>query len=399
MASSKRILVSAGDPSGDLILASLVRAMREGAPNTSFEFVGLCGPASEAEGVKPLASAKDVAVVGISEVLRNIRKIFGTLDLLRAELPRVDSLLCLDFPDFNLRLAAMARNQKVPTDYIIAPQVWAWRHGRLPQISRCVRRMYPVLPFEEELFRNAGIDARFLGHPIRDMLPPRARREARKEFDLKPEDYCLAILPGSRSTEIRRHLPLFLDAWDELERFEKRRGFEPPRHALLPMAPGWDELSIEALLSDKDRARLRHRITYGWRFVRDSRRALMAADFGWIVSGTASLEAALYMLPHVLVYRLSRLSAFLIRASSQYFRPGEGFAGLPNILLGRETIPELLQDQLDPKRLALETFELRHDNTRLTELNRSLRYLPKKLGNPGAITRMAEDLLHLWGAR
>lgn len=394
---TRRVLVSAGDPSGDLILAAVIRHLKAHNQGEPLEFVGLCGPASEAEGAQIIASAKDVAVVGISEVLRNLRKIFGVLDRLKAEIPRCQSVLCVDFPDFNLKLAQLARRQGCPVDFIIAPQVWAWRSNRLPQIARAVRRLYPALPFEESIFRDAGVDARFLGHPIRDMLPPRNRREARKEIAADPDDRVICVMPGSRRSEIERHLPLMLEAWERFAQLERQAQFRTRNVAVLPLAPGWTREGWFELLKPEDQARFQRFEAEGvWRVVPDSRRALMAADFGWIVSGTATLEAALYQVPHVLVYRLSGLSAFLIKALSTYFSDSSASAGLPNILLGRAVIPEILQDSLSAKRLAIESFELLHDPTRLDEIGKSLRYLPKKLGDPGATERIALDLLAAW---
>ena len=393
----KRILVSAGDPSGDLILAGVIRNIRELNPTETYEFVGLCGPASEKEGARSLASAKDVAVVGISEVLRNLKKIFGVLDILKKELAQCDSVLCVDFPDFNLKLSELARKQKVPVDFIIAPQVWAWRSGRLPKMKRLLRKIYPVLPFEEELLKDAGIDARFLGHPIRDLLPPKSRRTAREELNIQSAERLFCLMPGSRHSEILRHLPLFIEAWQRFEKMELAARTKTHDRVVVPIAPGWTQEGLMELLNPDYRALLQNWLDEKkWVFVTDSRKALMAADFGWIVSGTATLEAALYQVPHILVYRLSWSSAFLIRFLSHYFTDRDASAGLPNILLGKSVIPELLQEHVDAKRLAIESFELLHDPIRMAEIERSLRFLPKKLGDAGAIRRIAQDLSASW---
>lgn len=396
----KRIVVSAGDPSGDLILAEIVKRVHEAHPGV-YEFEGLCGPASEAAGVKIIAPAHEVAVVGISEVLKNLDRIYGVLGKLRERLPGATALLCVDFPDFNLKLADLARKANVPVDYVVAPQVWAWRSGRIPRVKKLVRRLYPALPFEEALFRDGGVDARYLGHPIRDLLPPKARRTTREAFGLAPDTRALCVMPGSRRTEIARHLPLFLDAWDEWQRLEARapRSYTPAplTVALVPIAPGWTKDAWLALSKPDVRSRLETKLQSGeWRLVDDSRRALMAADFGWIVSGTATLEAALYGLPHLLVYKLSALSARVIRLLSHYFSDPDAFAGLPNILLKRGVIPELLQHHVNARRVAAETHELLNDPSRLDEITKSLRYLPKKLGEPGATTRIATDLAARW---
>ncbi len=393
---TRRILVSAGDPSGDLILSHIVEALRKLSPEP-LEFEGLAGPQSAAAGVKLLAESSDVAVVGIWEVLARLRTIFGVLARLEARLPEVDSLLCVDFPDFNLKLAKMAQARGRPVDYVVAPQVWAWRGGRMPLIRRLVRRLYPALPFEEELFVDAGVSAKFMGHPLRDDLPPRNRMGAREEMGLARDASLLAVLPGSRIGEIQRHLPLLLDTWEQFRVLRRRRVLKGEWKALLPLAPGWDEPKFFGILKAPDAERLRALLASGeWVLARDSRRVLMAADFGWVASGTATLEAAYYQLPHILFYRLSGFSAFLIRRMSRYFTEEGGSAGLPNILLGRPVIPELLQDDLSPTRLAAESVELLTDPVRMNTLRKSLRFVPKKLGEVGVAERIAADLLAVW---
>ena len=399
----KRILVSAGDPSGDLILSKVIAELKEQASSRgdSIEFVGLCGPASQALGVKPLANAVDVAVVGLVEVVRNLRKIFGVLNRLSAELTRVDSVLCVDFPDFNLKLAEMAFKKKVPVDFVVAPQLWAWRSGRMPQLKRVLRTLYPALPFEETIFREGGVEARYMGHPIRDLLPPRARREARDQLKVAMDEFLVCVMPGSRRGEIDRHLPLLLEAIRELRVWGDRK-FRHLKVAqwkfVLPMAPGWTEERLLENIGDEHRRFVTDEIKAGrLLLISDSRRALMASDFGWITSGTATLEAAYYQLPHVLVYRLSWISAFLIRQMTSYFSDPNSAAGLPNILLGKKAFPEILQGSLTSRRLVLETLELLSDASRMALLRKDLRWIPGSLGKPGASVRIAQDLaLNLW---
>lgn len=400
---TRRILVSAGDSSGDLILSKVIESLRREAGDQKLEFVGLCGPACIAQGVKPLASSKDVAVVGIFEVLKKLKVIFHALDLLRNELSRVDSLICVDFPDFNLKLAGMAQKLNVPVDYIVAPQVWAWRSNRLPKMRRLLRRLYPALPFEENVFREAGLDARYLGHPIRDLLPPRARRPAREKLKAGPDDFIFCLMPGSRRSEIQRTMPILVESWKALAKIRANRslpGYPARWRAVVPVAPGWTADQLLEALGPKEKAQVRDYLARGeWLFHDDSHEVQMAADFGWITSGTATLEAAYYQLPHILFYRLSGLTAFLIQSLSSYFTHNKGMAGLPNILLGQPVIPELLQKDLQPQRLATETFELLGDRTRFNLLKKQLRFVPQRMGEPGATERIAQDLWRLWASQ
>jgi lipid-A-disaccharide synthase len=393
---AKKIVVSAGDPSGDLILAGVLKHLIERHPK-GFAFSGLCGPASQALGAKSIANSKDVAVVGIVEVLKNLPKIFRSLKALTDELKGAEALICVDFPDFNLRLAASARRMKIPVYWIVAPQVWAWRGGRLPHFARTVTRLYPALPFEEEIFREAGVETHFLGHPIRDLLPPKSRREAREFFEIDAQTRVFCIMPGSRTGEIARHTPIVAAAWTKFQQLEKRAREVIPTRVLVPLAPGWTKESWLEAIPKSAQEDVQHFLDSGtWTLVDDSRKAMQAADFGWIASGTATLEAALYGLKHVLFYKIHPLTATLLSSLSDYFADRDAPAGLPNILLGRNTIPELLQENLSGDRLAIETFELLRNAHKMDEMTKSLRYLPKRLGEAGATLRIAEDLLKVW---
>lgn len=400
-----QVLVSAGDHSGDLILSKIVSTLK-GAYGDQVEFLGLAGPLSQAAGVRPIGRAQDVAVVGIVEVVRNLNKIFSVLGSLESQLKNVDSVLCVDFPDFNLKLATMAKKQGKPVDYVIAPQVWAWRKSRLPKIKELIRRLYVALPFEKEIFLDAGVDAEFLGHPIRDALAPLNRRGAREALSLKENEFVFCIMPGSRHAEIKRHLPLLLKSWKMFCQISEQKGLNPSPDqtglhkkfkAVVAVSQG---LSAEAFLSHlkpKDREEAQALIESGqWSLVYQPHLAQMASDFGWIASGTASLEAAYYQLPHILFYKLSPISAWLIKSLTSYFSDADSFAGLPNILLRLPVIPEILQHEVSARRIAAETVELLSDNHRMTSIKKSLRFIPKKLGEAGASFRVAEDLAKLW---
>lgn len=398
MTAKHRVLVSAGDHSGDMILAKIVSTLK-GAYGDRVEFVGLAGPLSQAAGVKSIGRTQDVAVVGIVEVLRNLEKIFAVLGKLENELKNVDSVLCVDFPDFNLKLSGMAYKAGKPVDYVVAPQVWAWRGHRLPLIKKVVRKLYVALPFEKEIFVDAGINAEFLGHPIRDALAPLNRRAAREALKIAETDYVFCMMPGSRHAEIRRHLPLMLHAWTNFGRLAESKGLKLGlrRRVVVPVAQGMDASAFLAHAKSKDRKAIEALLASGeWTLVYQSHLAQMASDFGWVASGTASLEAAYYQLPHILVYKLSPISAWLIKSLTSYFSDPGSFAGLPNILLRLPVIPEILQHEVNDRRLAAETVELLMDSHQLANMKKSLRFIPKKLGEAGASFRIAEDLAKLW---
>jgi lipid-A-disaccharide synthase len=395
----KKILVSAGDPSGDQLLSNIIKTIHEKAPG-QFSFWGLAGPLCQRQGVEILVNAKDVAVVGGVEVIKNLGKILRSLQKLSSAMQTSDSLLCVDFPDFNFRMAAVAKKLGKPVDYIVAPQVWAWRSGRIKVMKSWLRRLYPALPFEQSLFREQGVDARFLGHPIRDLLPPRNRRGAREILKISESELILALFPGSRSAEIRRNLPLMIEAWTEFKKQKERWGLKQKWTGLLTMAQGWTLEEMASLIKEKDAAKLSELIgdqeNGEWKLSFQNHASLMASDFGWITSGTASLEAGYYQLPHVLMYKLNAVSARLLKSLSSYFSDPNSFAGLPNILLEKRIIPELLQSDLSARRLAIETLDILQDPHRLDTMRKYLRWIPKKLGEPGVSARIAEDLIGEW---
>ncbi len=391
--------MSAGDHSGDLILSKIVSTLLA-AYSDKVEFVGLAGPLSQAAGVQPIGRTQDVAVVGIVEVIRNLKKIFAVLAKLEAELKNVDSVLCVDFPDFNLKLSGMAKKLGKPVDYIVAPQVWAWRKHRLPQIKTLLRKLYVALPFEKEVFLDAGVNAEFLGHPIRDALAPLNRRVARETLKLGENDFVFCMMPGSRHAEINRHFSMLVKSWSLFNQLADQKGLDRKQkryRALIAVSQGQDADSFLSHLGSRDRARAESLIASGdWVLVFQSHLAQMASDFGWIASGTASLEAAYYQLPHILFYKLSPISAWLIKCLTSYFSDPNSFAGLPNILLRRLVIPEILQHEVSARRLAVETVELLLNTGKMNDMRKSLRFIPKKLGDAGVSFRIAEDLAKLW---
>jgi lipid-A-disaccharide synthase len=394
-----KILVSAGDPSGDLLLSKIISCLKVIAKkdNLELEFSGLCGEKSQAEGAKTLAEPKEVAVVGLTEVIRNLPRLFGILKKLGDQSHDSRLLISVDFPDFNFRLAEIVKKSKIPVCHIIAPQVWAWRSQRLSQIPKVVDALYPALAFEEELFRSVGTYARYFGHPLRDLLEPKNRRETRDFFKINESQKLWVWMPGSRKNEIREHYGLFLNAWEEIERQAPRYAYRLEKLEALKigvaLAPGWTEEGLDTFLKSSQ-LKIKKRLIQNGKlfFTSHSHKLLQAGDWGWVASGTATLEAGFYQLPHILVYKLSRFSAFLIKNMSEYFKNPEARVGLPNILLEKSVIPELLQADLSPKRLATETLEIFENESLFSQMKKDLRYLPARMGEPGVSERIAQDI-------
>lgn len=361
----QRILVSAGEPSGDVYAGELLDKLRAARPG--LDAFGLGGDHMAQAGARLVAHVRDVAVVGLVEVLRHLGQLRAVFDGILAEVdrerPRVAVLV--DYPDFNLRLAAKLHRRGIPVVYYVSPQIWAWRRGRLRQIRRHVSRMLVLFPFEEALYREAGVPVTFVGHPLVERLRPLADREAfLRECALDPGRPVVAVLPGSRGREVAHNLPPLRRAAELL------RSARPDLQLVLAGAP----LLPDAALAASGIPVLRGR-THG---------LLGAADAGIVASGTATVEAALLGLPMVVVYRLSPVTYLLGRPLVRLQR----FA-MVNLIAGRDVVPELIQGDFTPERVVAETLRLLDDSARREAMGRDLAEVRARLGGPGASQRAA----------
>lgn len=370
----RRLLIVAGEASGDRHAARLVAALRERA---DVRVRGIAGPALVAAGVEAVAPMEDLAVIGFTGVLARlprIRRAFAAMEReARAFAPHAAVLV--DSPGFNFRLGPGLHALGVPVFYYIAPQVWAWHAGRARAMARWVDRLAVVFPFEEPLFRAAGVEARFVGHPLLDGLEPEVDGATlRAELGLAPDQPLLGLLPGSRRGEIAHLLGILLEA---AARLRERR---PALAAVIPLAPGVDRAAIEP------RAR-----RAGVQVVEGRTRAVMAAaDACAVASGTATLETALLGTPLVVVYRTGALNWEIARRVVKLPR-----IGLPNIVAGEEVAPELLQRELTPAALAARLAPWLDDPAARAAQRARLAMVRAKLGAPGAAARTAAWLLEL----
>jgi lipid-A-disaccharide synthase len=337
---------------------------------------GIGGQALEAAGLDRVADARELAVVGLSEVLPRLPRILGVFRrLLRAARERRPALaLLVDSPDFNLRVARRLCRLGIPVLYYIAPQAWAWRRRRVRLLRRLVRHLAVVFPFEEPFFGEAGITTTFVGHPLLDAVAWPTREEARHALGIDAGP-VVAVLPGSRYGEVRHHLRVMIEG--------ARRHLGGKGTILLPVASTLDE------------ARLRALVPPGIPEVRllagQSRRALAAADRAVVASGTATVEAALAGTPAVVGYRVNPLSYLLARLLVR-----TPFIAMPNLLAGRELMPELIQGKLRPETLssALESLAARD-----AEIRAGLAEIRTRLGGPGAAERVARLALTILAER
>lgn len=360
------VLLLAGEESGDQHAAAVARALRERWPDV--ELVGLGGRRMEAEGVRLLAGLDRLAVMGFAEVLVHLPFFWKLERRIRRLLDeeRVDLVLPVDYPGFNLRAARHARRRGVPVLYFIAPQVWAWKRKRATRLARDADHVAVILPFEEELLRSAGADVTFVGHPLLDLSPRSPEREAFcRAIDVDPERPLLALFPGSRKQELNRHLPLFRKT---VERIRRRRADVQPvvaRAGSVP--PAWLEGAP-------------------WPRTDDGRSLLRHAVAGIVKSGTSTLEAALETTPFVTVYRTNPVTHFLARRLVDV-----DHIALANLVAGRRVVPELIQSDATPERLTREILPLLDPSSeRRRRVVDGLRSVRAKLGEPGAAGRVAE---------
>ncbi len=378
-----RIMIIAGEASGDMHGARLVEALRRRRPDLQFSGIG--GSELAAAGVELLFDAAKLAVVGLTEVFSHLGDILAArravISRMRTERPAL--LILIDYPDFNLLLAAKAKQLGIPVFYYISPQVWAWRSGRVKKIGRLADRIAVILPFEQEFYAQRGVQVDFVGHPLTDSVRPESLRP-REEFfrahgvTVRPKTRVIGILPGSRSKEIRSLLPDFLAAAKLLAEQNKQWDclFLLPRASTVS-----HELLLASGLAAAQQAINIHVFS-------DNRYELMAAcDAAVAASGTVTLELAILGVPAVAAYRVSprtyRVGRLLVRHLRHF--------SLVNLIAGREIIPELLQDGVTPAALAaqLETM-LDAASERRRDMLRGLAEVRDKLGPPGCSERTAE---------
>ena len=370
----------AGEASGDLHGANLVRAIRELSPRA--EFCGIGGGRMMEAGVEILFSSSEMAVVGLTEVFSRIgviaRAYWGLKSLLKSRDP--DLLILIDYPDFNLALARAAKKLKVPVLYYISPQVWAWRAGRVKKIARRVDRMAVILPFERAFYRERGMEVEYVGHPLADTLPDcPPRQEILASLGLSGKGPIIGILPGSRKEEVTRLLPVMLGAAENLS------AHHPGLACLLPLA---STIPAELVQESTKESPLPIRI------LGDMARVLAASDMVIVASGTATLEAALMQTPMVVVYRVSPVTFWLGRKMAQVRH-----ISLVNLIAGETIVPELIQDDVTPERLAEEADAILESGPRREMMVQRLAGVREALGRGSASRRTAEIALELIAER
>jgi lipid-A-disaccharide synthase len=370
-----QIMISAGEASSEMYAAQLAAAVRA---RSGAQLFGMGGPRMAEAGVELVADYRQVAVVGLSEVLHKIPSVVRLQGRLAQEAARRGASLAIlvDSPSTHLGVARRLKRHKIPVGYFIGPQVWAWRAGRVQTIKRLVNRMVVIFPFEEKIYRDAGVPVDFVGHPLVDIVRPRmTRAEFAALHGLDASRPIVTLLPGSRRSEIRQHYRRIMDACARLT--EGPEGIEGIQfvHAA---APG---LSAEFFA----RVAVGNQSVHVTRVDGATYDALAAADCAIVASGTATVEAALLGTPMVVIYRVTPASAFVLRRMIR-----TPFIGMVNLIAGKQVVPELIQDQFTPAAVAREVRRFLASPDAREETKAELAKVRAKLGPGGAIERAAD---------
>jgi len=383
-----RIFLSAGEASGDMYGAWLIQALRgelrERGHTSSAEFFGVGGDAMRAAGCYLVVDAHQIAVVGLAEVVRHLPRIYGLFQKVVRELDRrrPEIAVLIDFPDFNLRLARELHSRGIPIVYYVSPQLWAWRQSRVEQVRQYVRKMLVIFPFEQRFYAGHGIDARFVGHPLAELPPPSITRDQfAAQYHLDPAGTWIALLPGSRQGEVSRIFPSLLEAAQLLG---------PDYVYLVPVASTLTEDWLRRFLPSDSKVNVI--------FTGDAQATLLHARTAAVASGTSTLQAALIGTPFCMVYRVADLSWKLGRPLVKV----ERFA-MPNLIAERDVVPELVQDNLTPERVASEIRRLLPDGDARRQMIEAFQQVRERLRSDvphvGASRRAAKAVLSELGSK
>lgn len=378
---NKTIMIIAGEASGDLQGAVLSYALKETSPELNL--TGLGGENMSLAGVKIYRNIEDLSVVGLFEVLSNLKRFRAVYRLLTEKLDseKPDCVVLIDYPEFNLRFAKEVKKRDIPLVYYISPQIWAWRGGRIKTIKRYVDKMIVLFKFEEELYRKEGVNVEFVGHPLLDIVKPRSSKE---EFirnqGLKPQTPIIAILPGSREIEVIRNLPVMAHAASLIERSLKGKA-----QFLVAKIKAVKPEVYDRIIRDCD---VKMKIVEGYPYD-----CINASELALVASGTATLETAILEKPMIIIYRVSiatwLLGRMLVRIP---------YIGLTNIVAGEKAVPELIQFDATPQRIAEEAVSSLSSPERLNSIKTKLKKVRENLGTPGAGRRAAQAVMKILGS-
>ncbi len=364
------LLIITGEDSGDLYGGNLAKEIHKLSPDMKISGVG--GRNMRSAGVDIFCDVADISVVGFWEVIEKlglIRRLYRQV-IEKLDKGNIKGVVLIDYPGFNLKIAKAAKERGIPVFYYISPQVWAWKKGRVKTIKKCVDKMIVILPFEKEFYRREGIDVEFVGHPLLEVINPSLdKSKICRELGIDSNQLIIGILPGSRKKEIAYMLPAILEASKHI------KGKYPSARFLLPLSPSISVGQGFSLASEYSYIKIIKGGNYD---------VMKASDLLITKSGTSTLEAAIIGTPMIIVYKTSALSFYLAK-----FLVHVQFAGLPNLLAGKEIIPELLQSKANAKDIVKKALYYLENRDELDKMREDLKKIRYSLGGPGASKKAA----------
>ena len=374
----KTIMIIAGETSGDLHGGSLASALKEAQPQ--LRLIGLGGKNMIRAGIESYRNIDDLSIVGLGEVISNLGKFKALFRLLVEKLDseKPDCVVLIDYPEFNLRFAQEVKKRKIPLVYYISPQVWAWRKGRVKIIKMTVDKMVVVFKFEEEMYRKEGVDVEFVGHPLLDVVKPRfSKDEFIRNNRLDGEKKTVALLPGSREIEVVRNLPTMIRAASLI-----KKGFDEDVQFVIAKVVGVKDEIYEGILKSHD---------FETTIIEDCPYdCVNISDVVLAASGTATLETAILEKPMLVIYKVSLLTWLMGRVLVKI--PN---IGLVNIVAGERIVPEFIQFNATPQKIATEAISLLSSSEKSNEIKAKLKTVKDNLGSPQASKRTAQIILDL----
>lgn len=374
----REILIVSGESSGESYGAELVKEMKKF--DREIKFFGVGGEEMKKEGVEILFNVQELSIIGIVEVIPHLYKLYKMKKKIVSEAKK-RKLLCailIDSPDFNLRLAKELRKNNIPVIYFISPTVWAWREGRIKKIKKYVSLLLIIFPFEKEIYERAKVPYIFVGHPLKDRIKIDLEREnLKRSLGLDSKLPIISILPGSRKSEIKNHLPILLESLKELRK-------ELEFKAFLIKAPGIPDSLINSLVKDNE-----------IEIVEKDRYKFMAcSDIALASCGTSNIELLLLGVPFIAFYKLSTFSYLIARTLAKV-----KYASIVNIIAGRELIPELLQSEFNKKNIVEKTLHLLNSEEERRRIKEEFKKIKDVLGDEGAFYRSAKGIIEFLGLR
>ena len=372
MSNPLKLYLIAGEASGDLHAANLMKALRKEDGTIDFRFWG--GDLMEKEGGKPVKHIRDLAFMGFIEVVMNLKTILSNIRFCKTDIEvyQPDALVLIDYPGFNLRIAEWAKSKGIKVYYYISPQVWAWKQNRVFKIKKSVDHLFAILPFEKAFFKKFDYDVEYVGHPLLDAIEQFRATEidstSFRETNNLDQRPIIAVLPGSRKQEIRVKLPLMLDALESFDNYQ----------IVIAGAPALDPDFYTPFISN-NRIRIIHGETYN---------ILNAAEIGVVTSGTATLETALFQVPEVVCYKGSSISYAIAKRLIKI-----KFISLVNLILDREVVKELIQHECTASNIRREVETIVIGGSKREKMLAEFSTLKKTLGEGGASRQVAQSIL------